>query len=263
MTDKKHRRIRKTIIILAILLAVSLAALCGVLIYRYLTDSTPTIVQVPDNIITDSSSPSSDISEDSSDANMSVSSDVVSSGSAESQKTAPVLSFNSSIYGENLPFNVSNMFPGDVYSQYYCLRVSFEDTVTINFDTEFVQKYGKLSEVLYICVRMPGNNTPLYEGLMRDMPVLEHTLYSEKEVTRDVYYIIDVYLPTSVGNEYQNSSLVADFHWFVTETENLKPSPPMGGDGFSVYPWIFLAVFSLCGLIFLCPQRREEEKDAK
>ncbi len=263
MTEKKHTLIKKVIVILAILLFISLIALGGILIYRHLADSTSTIVQVPDNLITDSSSTSSDVSEDSSDISVSVSSDVVSSAPAESQRTAPVLSLNSSVYGDNLPFNVPNMFPGDMCSQYYCLRTTFEDTVTINFDAEIVQNYGSLSDVLYVRVRIPGNSIPLYEGLLRDMPVLEYKLYSEKETTRDVFFIVDAYLPTSTTNKYQNSTLVADFHWYVTETGNLKPAPPMGGDSFSIYPWIFLAVFSLCGLIFLCPQRREEEKNAK
>ena len=68
MTDKKSERVRKAIIILAILLALSILALGGVLIYRYLTDSTSTIVQVPDNLITDSSSVSDGSNEDSSDS---------------------------------------------------------------------------------------------------------------------------------------------------------------------------------------------------
>lgn len=60
MTDKKQDRIRKAIIILTILLIISLLALGGVLLYRYLTDSESTVVQVPDNLIIDSSYPSSD-----------------------------------------------------------------------------------------------------------------------------------------------------------------------------------------------------------
>ena len=221
MTDKKRTPIRKIIIILAILLAISLIALGGILIYRYLTDSTSTIVQVPDNIITDSSSPSSDVSETSSDVSTPSSSVDTSSSSPEGQKTATVLSLNSSIYGDNLPFNVTNMFPGDMYTQYYCLRVSFQDVVTINFETDVREGYEKLAEALYVRVRILGENATLYECLMRDMPVMEYKLHSEKEVTRDIFFVVEPYLPTSTTNDYQNKALIADFHWYVTETGNL------------------------------------------
>jgi len=263
VADKSNSRVRKTIVVLAVLLAISLIALGAVLIYRHFADSSPTFVQVPDNIITDSSSPSSDINSDSSDVSAAPSSEDTSSSYKEDGKTAPVISLNSSIYGDNLPFNVANMFPGDMYVQYYCLRVSFQDTVTLNFETEIRPGYEKLAEVMHVRVRILGESIPLYDGLMSGMPALEYKLSSAKETTRDVFFIIEPYLPTSTTNEYQNRSLIADFHWYISEIENLKPYPPTGGDSASVSPWIFLAAFSLCGLIILYPRLRKEEKDAK
>ena len=262
MTDRKQERIKKAIIILAVLLIISLLALGGVLIYRYLTDSESAVVQVPDNLITDSSYPSSDVSDASPDVSESNSSDVVSSSSSEEAKTAPIITLSSSVHGYNSPFNVSNMFPGDLYTQYYCIKASFEDIITLNFDTDITG--GKmLADALHISVKVYGNATPLYNGPMSDMPVLEYKLSSAQPTVREVLYIIEVYLPTDIGNAYQNQTVVADFNWYVSEIENLKPAPPTGGDSGFTFPWIFLAVFSLCGLIILCPQRRKEEKDAK
>lgn len=262
MTDKNNARTKKAIIILAILLVISLIALGAVLIYQHFADSSPAFVQVPDNIITDSSSPSSDINSDSSDVSAAPSSEDTSSSYKEDGKTAPVISLNSSIYGDNLPFDVSNMFPGDMYVKYYCLRVSFQDTVTLNFEAK-IQQYKKLAEVMCVRVRILGENIPLYDGLMNGMPTLEYKLSSAKEETRDVFFIVEPYLPTYVTNEYQNRSLVADFHWYISETENLKPAPPTGGESESVSLWIFPVVFSLCGLIILFTRLRKEEKDAE
>ena len=266
VSDKNNSRVKKAIVILAILLAISLIALGAVLVYRHFSNSTPTFIQVPDNIITDSSSPSSDVSDVSSDIG-GITSDISepssSDNSSSDYKTAPVISLNSSIYGDNLPFNVPNMFPGDMYVQHYCLRVSFQEKVTLNFETEIQRGYEKLAEAMYVRVRILGESVPLYDGPMGDMPVLEYKLLSSKETTRDVFFVVEPYLPTSTTNEYQNCALVADFHWYISEVENLKPYPPTGGDSESVFPWIFLAAFSLCGLIILYPQLRKEEKNAK
>lgn len=261
MTDKNNARTKKAIIILAILLVISLIALGAVLIYQHFADSSPAFVQVPDNIITDNSY-TSDLSNVSSDVGEAPSSDNTSSDYEEGEKTAPLISLNSSIYGDNLPFDVSNMFPGDMYVKYYCLRVSFQDTVTLNFEAE-IQQYKKLAEVMHVRVRILGENIPLYDGLMNGMPTLEYKLSSAKEETRDVFFIVEPYLPTYVTNEYQNRSLVADFHWYISETENLKPAPPTGGESESVSLWTFPVVFSLCGLIILYTRLRKEEKDAK
>ena len=262
MTDKKSERVRKAIIILAILLALSILALGGVLIYRYLTDSTSTIVQVPDNLITDSSSVSDGSNEDSSDSSEATSS-VVSSSSSEEPKTAPVITLSSSVHGYNSPFTAYNMFPGDLVTQFFCIKASFEDSITLNFDTEITSEGKELSDALHISVKVYGESAPLYNGRMSDMPVLEYQLNSAQPTVREVLYIVEVYLPTDVGNAYQNKALVADFNWYVSEVENLKPAPPTGGDSLSVFPWILLAVFSLCGLIILCPQLRKGEKNAK
>lgn len=50
--DTKKRGIKTLIIILSVLLAVSIAALAGILIYRSVTRNQPATVTVPDNIIT-------------------------------------------------------------------------------------------------------------------------------------------------------------------------------------------------------------------
>ena len=102
----------------------------------------------------------------------------------------------------------------------------------------------------------------LYDGRMQDMPEsLAHTLSAGKNATEELYYGVTVYLDTSVGNEYQNKDLIADFRWWVEETENLGPSPATG-DLADMRVWIVLAVASgaACGVL-LVVRRRREEKD--
>ena len=49
---KKQNKIKIIIIVLAVLLALSLAALGGTLIYNKIANTTPATVTVPDNLIT-------------------------------------------------------------------------------------------------------------------------------------------------------------------------------------------------------------------
>ena len=57
---KKQNKIKIIIIVLAVLLALSLAALAGTLIYNSLHDDTHDTVTVPDNLITPESDASGD-----------------------------------------------------------------------------------------------------------------------------------------------------------------------------------------------------------
>ena len=96
---------------------------------------------------------------------------------------------------------------------------------------------------------------------MRDMPAnMTHKLASANSTTDELYYEITAYLDTSVGNEYQNKDLIADFKWWVEETGNLD-NPPKTGDLAS--PVLWAAVADCAGgamLILLVSAKRREEK---
>lgn len=123
---------------------------------------------------------------------------------------------------DNIPFKVVNMFPGDRETHNYCIRVFHNGTVILRFHADIRAGYEKLAEVLCCRVVLSDSGEVLYDGLMRDMPdPLNHPLYANAKTTSYVGYEITVYLKTSVGNEYMNQRLVADFRWWVEEKGNL------------------------------------------
>ena len=89
---------------------------------------------------------------------------------------------------------------------------------------------------------------------------LTHKLASKKSATDELYYEITAYLDTSVGNDYQNKDLIADFKWWVEETGNLDDSPQTG-DTSNILLWAVLAAGSLGMIIILLVTRRRKEDE--
>lgn len=277
---EQKKKIRIIIIVLAILLGLSLLALGGTLIYNKIANATPATVTVPDNLITpdedttkpdnsDSQAPDSSDTEkpDSSDTQTPNSSTATSSSAvpmqsttAEVKKAATVELYNKQPE-ENTPFQVGNMFPGDSETKYFRVRVSYHDKITVHYKATVRPGYEKLAEVLKVRVRLLTTGEMLYDGLMRDMPEsLTHKLASKKSTTDELYYEITAYLDTSVGNDYQNKDLIADFKWWVEETGNLDDSPQTG-DTSNILLWAVLAAGSLGMIIILLVTRRRKEDE--
>lgn len=115
---------------------------------------------------------------------------------------------------ESTPFQVENMFPGDTETKTDLLRVSYSGSVTVHFHADIRPGYEKLAEVLKCRVSVDGEQ--LYDGLMRDMPAsIDRTLPQSTGATAELTWVIDAYLETSVGNDYMEQSLKADFVWWV------------------------------------------------
>lgn len=126
---------------------------------------------------------------------------------------------------DTTPFQVKNMFPGDEESRAYALEVSYRGSVTVGFHADIRSGYEKLAEVLKCRISIDG--TPVYDGLMRDMPQsVSHTLPNSQGTTETLLYDISVYLETSVGNDYMSQQLCADFRWWVMEDEGDSPTVP-------------------------------------
>ena len=268
----QKKKIKIVIIILAILLGLSLLALGGTLIYNKIANTTPATVTVPDNLITpddDTTKPDSSDTEkpDSSETQTPSSSAATSSSAvpmqsttAEVKKAATVELYNKQPE-ENTPFQVGNMFPGDSETKYFRVRVSYHDTITVHYKATVRPGYEKLAEVLKVQVKLLSTGETMYDGLMRDMPEsLTHKLASQKSTTDELYYEITAYLDTSVGNDYQNKDLVADFKWWVEETGNLDDSPQTG-DTSNILLWAVLAAGSLGMIIILLVTRRRKEDE--
>jgi LPXTG-motif cell wall-anchored protein len=271
---KKQNKIKIIIIVLAVLLALSLAALAVTLIYNSLHDDTHATVTVPDNLITPESDASGDETSaptegtsESGDGETSAdktngtdqaeASASAQSTAAEAQKATSIKLF-SKRPEENTPFQVGNMFPGDGETKYYRVQVSYHDAVTVHYHATVRPGYEKLAEVMRVRVKLLTTGETMYDGLMRDMPEsLTHKLASNKSTTDELYYEITAYLDTSVGNDYQNKDLIADFSWWVEETENLDS--PQTGDTSNIPLWAVLAGCSGSMMILLLVVRRRKE----
>jgi len=120
----------------------------------------------------------------------------------------------------NQPFVVNNLFPGDVISQDYKVKVCHKGTVQLHFQTAVRPGYEQLGKVLKLRVEVEGE--VLYDGLMTEMPkTITYSVVPDKRrtVISEVDYLLTTYLDTDVGNEYQNQDLIADFQWWVLVKE--------------------------------------------
>ena len=276
---EQKKKIKVIIIVLAILLGVSLLALGGTIAYNRLAKSEPAVVTVPDNLITpEDDTTETDGSETDSTGNAdkpaetekqssdSTKKDDASETSgtdkttADTKKAATIELYNKQPE-DNTPFNVGNMFPGDSETKYFRVQVSYRDKVTVHYKAAVREGYEKLAEVLKVKVKLLTTGETMYDGLMKDMPdSVTYKLASAKSTTDELYYEITAYLDTSVGNEYQNKDLIADFSWWVEETGNLEPSPKTG-DNANILLWICLAAVSGSVMIFLLFARRRREEE--
>ena len=256
MEQKKKTKI--IIIILAVLLGLSLLALAGTLIRARLTDSDPGTVTVPDNLITPEEDTGTEDTRTPGSGTGTSSAPAPAQSAAAAQKAAAIALYNKHPE-DNTPFTVGNMFPGDSETKYFRVRVSYHDKITVHYKATVRPGYEKLAEVMKVRVKLLSTDETMYDGLMRDMPEsLTHKLASQKTTTDELYYEITAYLDTSVGNDYQNKDLIADFKWWVEETGNLD-DPTITGDTSSIVLWAMLAACSGSMIILLLITRRRKE----
>lgn len=180
---------------------------------------------------------------------------------------AATLSLHTRQPEENKTFQTENMFPGDSETKYYRIKASYKGNIIIRYHADIHPGYEQLAAVLKVKVRLHGadgflrEGVTLYDGPMSDMPKsLNQTLHTNQSTQSELYYEITAYLDTSVGNEYQNQELKADFRWWVEERDNL--TPPKTGDRSHIQLWIALACGSLICMIILFAKRRKEAADA-
>lgn len=273
----KHapRKLKIAILVLGILLALSLLALVGLQIHWYLTPPPSGSVEVPDNVIgsttlpaettqpTETAAPTETTAPEEGTAPADPT-DPTAPTTVEVPKVGTTISLHNRNPGDNEPFAVQNMMPGDAETKTFCIRVSYQDTVTVRFIAEVREGYEKLAEVMMCRVYLINTDEILYDGLMKDMPsTVAHKLTSVEAVDEDLYYEITAYLDTSVGNEYMRQKLIADFRWYVRDEENLRP--PQTGDDFNIGLWAGMAVCSALLLILLLvvKRRKKEDEDAK
>lgn len=246
--------IRTAIIILSVCLGISVLALAGTFIYRNYFALQSTTVVVPDNLITDAAE--KEVSSD--DKSVQGQSESTENISLPTEVPAAALYLYERHENDNIPFDVKNMFPGDEITQYYCVRVEHKGTVKVRYHADIRPGYEKLAEVLKTRIVLITTGETLYDGLMRDMPeAIIHELPANQATTDELYYSITAYLDTSVGNDYQNKMLIADFRWWVEETEQLLP-PKTGSESTIIYIAVG-ACLAAAALILIARRRKNEE----
>lgn len=239
--ERKWNWTKITIVILSILLVFSLTALSWVLLSRGASGTPAPAASVPDNLITSESA------------------QPLPAPIPASQE-ATLLRLYRGQPEDNTPFDCANLFPGDRESRYFRVQVSHKASVTVHYHADIRPGYEKLAEVLKVRIVLLNDGSTLYEGLMRDMPAQLSCLLSGS-ATDELSYEITAYLDTSVGNDYQNRNLIADFRWWVEETGNLGPKT---GDSSTIFLWIAAAVVSaaVCIFLIILHKRREGKQDA-
>lgn len=263
MKKEGQSKTKAVIIVLSVLLALCLFALAGTFILNKLYSGSNTVF-VPDNIITpDTTLPENtpaSVTEDSSGTALTAASSNNSTGSSDSEIEAASIVLYSENPRENEAFAVSNMFPGDSVTKYFRVRVAFHGRVSVHFSSSVRPGYEKLAEALKAKVTLVSTGETLYDGLIADMPkALSHSLSSYEKTTEDLYYEITAYLDTSVGNEYQNRGLIADFKWWVEETDSLDDLP-FTGDTFRTSLYAAAVLFSGTLLLILLVKRKKEDE---
>lgn len=265
---ERNKKLKIVIIILSILLAMSLLTLAGIQFHRSVKANESAVI-VPDNIIT----PDAKQIEQNSIDTVFVAAANADSVSSVSEKKAEVISLYQGHAEDNQPFQVENMFPGDVETKYYCVRVSHSGEVVVHYRAVIRPGYEKLAEVLKCRIVLLTTGETLYDGLMRDMPEsLDHSVMADTDAGSEVYYQIISYLDTSVGNDYQNKDLIADFYWWVQDTQNIQGTehtqdtqsaghlnPLQTGDSFNLCLYIAIASASLLLFLLLWKKIRREE----
>ena len=256
-SPQKLKKLRIVIIVLAALLAVSLAAL-AVTVIRASAHGDSATVSIPGNITSGSAHAETAAYRTSTKPDGSRTQNAVSL-SASGQARRVTLSLYRKQPEDNTPFNVVNMLPGDAVTQNYNVRVSHSGNVTVRFRAIIRPGYEKLAEVLMLRVKLLNTGETLYDGLMRDMPrSVNHKLTASGSTTSDLEYELTAYLDTSVGNEYQNQELVADFHWWVEGKEQSHLDSPKTGDDSRIVIFAVAAVAASIAVIILPVWRRRE-----
>ncbi len=143
-------------------------------------------------------------------------------------------------FGDNQnvePMTFTNMFPGDSVSKSYVITLTHKYQVDVEFTVENIITTPEgdatpLSDVLSMRVYINGYDTPAYDGLIRDFTSVVTRLEEYREVVDNILeYTIEVYLPTSAGNDYMQNGLKCDFVWTVYEDDkaldtDIIPIPP-------------------------------------
>lgn len=243
-----RKKLKVFIIVIAILLCTSLLSLAGTLIYnRYVNSVTPSGT-ASDNIIANTA-----------DTNSGTTTGAAEISEKKSSTVKDIYLHNKNT-GDNVPFNVNYMMPGDTVTQNYNVKISYHDNVTIHFKTSIRNGYEELGEVMKVRVIMSGDNKVIYDGAIKDMPEsVTYKLSSRESVTQELNYKITAYLDTSAGNEFMDKRIEVDLSWWAEETGHLDS--PQTGDILNIT--LFIAGLSALAILLILYYTKRRSKRGK
>ena len=277
---KEKKEISKSKIAIIVLIVLLLLSACGLAVrYIYLEffAQTRATVTVPDNLIGDeSTAPSPSESEpetpESPDASEvppqsggdPVSGDASGSGeegedpSSQSKPQAVSLALFAGRPDANERFEVKNLLPGDSETRYFCIQAFHDHDIDLFFRAEVTEETRSLGDVLQVRITDLDSGKTIFTGTMAqlDGKEISRRLAAPAESESLAYYRIDVFMDTSVGNEYQAAQLSADFHWYVKDDGLITPT----GVALDVSLWAVLGLSALLLLILLLVSRRRKEE---
>lgn len=140
------------------------------------------------------------------------------------QSSEEKLSLGEIYYEGSSRFSVENMFPGDSETQNFFIEIKDDGIKAVSFGVE-INGIDLLSQVLMLRITVDGAENIIYDGAMFDLPERLSAPVSSGSVQA---WQITAYLDTSVGNEYANADLSADFVWWVDDADYVSSSE---GDG--------------------------------
>ncbi len=267
----KLTKAEKIIVILIVLIALSTVALAARLVYLSALGKPPAVVVVPDNLIGKEEPPSGTDPEPSAPESSAPTEDAESPSaatgtapSAAREEHAPVISLYKGQGFDSEAFQAVGLLPGDRETKYFALNISHSSKVTVYFRATVTEQTKSLAEALHIKITQLDADAVLYSGPFAEMTQegYETDFAPASSGETLAYYKIEVSMPTSAGNEYQAARLLADFTWFVGDTDTLEP--PKMGDSRDLLLYLILTGISAAAMgILLFARRRKEVPDGK
>ena len=228
---KRSRKIRITIIVLSVLLAASLFALAETYSRARLSGEAGDTAVVEDNFITtEKSSERVGLSGTAGEAETAC----TKFGSIANSLIRPIRGYIAGCYAyaadneitlsganasENVRFDLGNMFPGDKETKTFRVKVKHSGTVKVHCEAVVNTADTAAAKAMKVQVKIGRDGTEIYDGEMLDMP--DKAVYTlGGSGTTELEYKITAYIETSVGNEFQNKMIRADFKWWLEEVSD-------------------------------------------
>lgn len=269
---------KKCVVLLGILLAISCAALAGKIFYaRSVTPAA--VVTVQGNRLTEDADPAAFRSTGAEGTRGQRQKHGAPAAALPAGQEATRLELFQGQPQANEKFQADNMFPGDQLTRYYCVRVYHDQPVQIFFRCDITGQTKSLGDALEISVTRLGGDGSLCEGTFSQVngKAEGETFQPSAQGVTELYYRVDVSADTSLGNEYQQASLDADFTWYAQdvstggaaqETTPTAPSsnvtaltPPQTGDRFPLTLLVVIAAVALVMVVVLWFKRKKEKKN--